>query len=71
MDGGTWWATVHGVAKSRTGLSDFTLTFSLFNKYLLYTLYVPCKVLTVTKVKPNSCSHEACIEMELMKMYSH
>ena len=24
MDGGAWWATVHGVAKSRTGLSDFT-----------------------------------------------
>ena len=27
MDAGTWWATVHGVAKSRTRLSDFTLTF--------------------------------------------
>ena len=27
MDGGAWWATVHGVAKSRTGLSDFTFTF--------------------------------------------
>ena len=25
MDGGAWWATVHGVAKSRTRLSDFTL----------------------------------------------
>ena len=23
IDGGAWWATVHGVAKSRTGLSDF------------------------------------------------
>ena len=28
MDGGTWWAAVHGVAaKSRTRLSNFTLTF--------------------------------------------
>ena len=27
MDGGAWWATVHGVAKSRTRLSDFTFTF--------------------------------------------
>ena len=27
MDGGAWWATVHGVAKSRTLLSDFTFTF--------------------------------------------
>ena len=27
MDGGAWWATVHGVAKSRTRLSDFPFTF--------------------------------------------
>ena len=27
MDGGAWWATVHGVTKSQTRLSDFTFTF--------------------------------------------
>ena len=27
MDRGAWWATVHGVAKSQTRLSDFTFTF--------------------------------------------
>ena len=27
MDGGAWWASVHGVAKSRTRLSDFPFTF--------------------------------------------
>ena len=27
MDGGAWIATVHGVAKSLTQLSDFTFTF--------------------------------------------
>ena len=27
MDGGAWWATVHGLAKSRTRLSHFTFTF--------------------------------------------
>ena len=27
MDGGAWWASVHGVAKSRTRLSDFIFTF--------------------------------------------
>ena len=27
MGGGAWWAAVHGVAKSRTRLSDFTYTF--------------------------------------------
>ena len=25
MDGGAWWATVHGVAKSQTRLSNFTI----------------------------------------------
>ena len=27
MDGGAWWAAVHGVAKSRTRLSGFPFTF--------------------------------------------
>ena len=27
MDGGAWWAAVHGVTKSWTRLSDFTFTF--------------------------------------------
>ena len=27
IDAGAWWSAVHGVAKSRTRLSDFTFTF--------------------------------------------
>ena len=27
MDGGAWWAAVHGVAKSRMRLGNFTFTF--------------------------------------------
>ena len=27
MDGGAWWAAVHGVAESQTRLSDFAFTF--------------------------------------------
>ena len=27
MDGGAWWAAVHGVSESLTRLSDFTFTF--------------------------------------------
>ena len=27
VDGGAWWAAVHGVAGSRTRLSDFAFTF--------------------------------------------
>jgi len=29
MDGGAWWATVHGIAKSWIGLGVFTFTFLL------------------------------------------
>ena len=37
MDGGAWWATVHGVAKSRTCLSDFTsLIFEKFRAEALH-----------------------------------
>ena len=34
MDGGAWWAGVHGVAKSRTRLSDFTFTFHFSLSYI-------------------------------------
>ena len=27
MDGGAWWAAVHGVTESQTRLGDFTFTF--------------------------------------------
>ena len=30
MNGGACWATVHGVAKSRTRLSNFTFTFHFY-----------------------------------------
>ena len=33
MDGGAWWATVHGVAKSRTRLSDLTFNFMSFKSF--------------------------------------
>ena len=38
MEGGAWWATVHGVAKSQTRLSDFThsLNTNLVNAIHLY-----------------------------------
>ena len=36
MDGGAWWATVHGVAKSRTRLSDFTFTFRQELKQIMW-----------------------------------
>ena len=27
MEGGSWWAVIHGVARSQTRLSDFPFTF--------------------------------------------
>ena len=36
MDGEAWWATVHGVAKSRTQLSDFVFIF-----HAAYRILVP------------------------------
>ena len=31
MDGGAWWAAVHGVTKSQTRLSDITSTFTFMH----------------------------------------
>ena len=44
MDGGAWWAVVHGVAKSWTRLSDFTLTFhfhALEKEMATHSVFLP------------------------------
>ena len=48
MDGEAWRATVHGVAKSRTRLSDFTFTFT-FHTYK--NLHIIIKSLVAQKLK--------------------
>ena len=65
MDEGAWWATVHGVSKSRTRLSNFTRiqTQSLFPEFQKKTLsFLHCyqniswkywKALTKVQVKLN------------------
>ena len=40
MDRGAWKATVHGVAKSRTRLSDFTYSLTHLLTYLFFTLNI-------------------------------
>ena len=46
MDRGAWWATVHGMAKSRTQLNDFTFTFQVLSLFRdtsnLYTYLSGC-----------------------------
>ena len=47
MDGGAWWATVHGVAKSRTRLSDFTFIFhfhALEKEMATHSSVLACRV---------------------------
>ena len=39
MDRGTYYATVHGVAKSRTRMSDFTFFFSFLYRQTLTTVH--------------------------------
>ena len=44
MDGGAWWAAVHGVAKSRTLLNDFTFTFhfhALEKEMATHSMFLP------------------------------
>ena len=45
MDKGAWWATIHGVAKSQTRLSDFTFTFYFQNTEHLFALNI-CDLLS-------------------------
>ena len=43
MDRGAWWATVHGVAKSQTRLSDFTYSHTCIYRHicmLTFTYYL-------------------------------
>ena len=46
MDGGAWWAAVHGVAQSQTRLSDFIFTFHF---YALEEKWQPTPVLLLGK----------------------
>ena len=43
MDWGAWWAAVHGVAKSRTQLSDFTFTFPSLRLRVPFWLWEGCQ----------------------------
>ena len=43
IDRGAWWAAVHGVAKSRTQLSDFTSLYFFFIIILVLYYYLSTK----------------------------
>ena len=50
MDGGAWWAAVHGVTKSRTRLSDFTFTFNDYWCWTFICAYWPYVYLLLRNV---------------------
>ena len=41
MDGGAWWAAVHGVTKSRTQLSDFTSLSTIQKEMATHSIILP------------------------------
>ena len=47
MDGGAWQAAVHGVTRSRTRLSDFTLTFQF---HALEKEMAPCSIVLAWRI---------------------
>ena len=49
MDGAAWWAIVHGVAKSRTRLSDFT--FFLVKAMVFPVVMYGCEIWTIKKAE--------------------
>ena len=62
MDGGAWWATVHGVAKSRTQLSDFTMARGLCSSDQIRSVAQSCPILCdpMDCSLPGSSVHEIC-----------
>ena len=62
MDGGAWWAIVHGVAKSQTRLSNFTFTMKLTSypqslkteffgeSWLLFSFRVSSKIISMNNI---------------------
>ena len=51
MDRGAWQATVHGVTKSRTRLSDFTYSLKLLKAGAVFTLFTSVMLSTYHIVK--------------------
>ena len=64
MDGGAWWATVHGVTKSRTRLSDFTTRSSL-----AMTLFLETSTLNLKSPWTARRSHQSILK-EINPEYS-
>ena len=58
MDGGAWWATVHGVVKSQTRLSDFTFTSHSDGEALLSESFI--SIMCISMI----CDH-VCVRVHM------
>ena len=61
MDGGAWWAAVHGVAKSWTRLNDFTFTCALLVGMKIGATTMENSVAFLKKLKTEPPCHPAIL----------
>ena len=61
MDGGAWWATVHGFAKSQTRLSDFTFNSTVQFSSVTQSCLTPCN--PVNSSMPGLPVHHQLLEL--------
>ena len=64
MDGGAWWASVHGVAKSWTRLSDFILTHTTFIKQFLGTKHCSNDCYLIEQIMDSSHNNVRCSKLK-------
>jgi len=63
MDRGAWHAAVHGVAKSLTWLSDWTITMAKKKKSLLVVTFAFSLMFTANSLVSHICIQKQCIVM--------
>ena len=68
MDGGAWWAIVHGVTKGRTRLSDFTHFTSVYMSMLLF-LFIPPSPSPTVSTSPFSTSDSLFLPCKHVHQY--
>ena len=65
MNGGAWWAALHGVPEGQTRLSNFTFTFhfhALEKEMATYSSVLACRIPGM--VEPGGCHLWSCTELD-------
>ena len=69
MDRGAYWATVHGVAKSRTRLSDFTITKHVCSSVLLSNITASIKTFPLPEIRGSEICNGSNERVTLLQFY--